>query len=436
MNHELAPSKPEPLALQRFLPFVIAAFLGLAFAVLLPSFSGPDERGHLAYVSALSSGHLPIFPATETADIERGITWQAQHPPLFYLFATPFYKVATWFAPQSGLFAVRLLGVLCFVLTVLVAQKIAECFMSKKAAWLAAMLVATHPVVSYVMSMANNESLAILLSSLCVLSALLANPPKSETLPHETISFETLALETSPLKWNSSGRLTLCILCCGLALWTKLTTIAGVMAAVYIVGLSRESESSWNTFQWRRALLVLCGAVLLWLPWALLMKFSHGKFFPSVAYVPGLEGGPIAIFLFPGDVLKTALANYWEFTAGLFTPFWLLRTYVSGWLMQVGSALFTLWILWTAKKQPWSRFALIGFFMLYLLALNTVLFHFNMTALFVARYTGAATVLFCVVAAQQLAGQIRTHRVLVLGVWSLIAFCNFAFVFWFFLVRR
>lgn len=421
MNSISTASAPKSVTLRRFLPLFLASFWGLAFAVWMPSFSGPDEKGHIAYVSALASGHLPIFPATENADIERGITWQAQHPPLFYVVAAPFYKVATLLAPQSGLLVVRLLGVLCFVLTVLVAQKIAEYFVAEKAAWLAAMLVATHPVVSYVMSMANNESLAILLSSLCVLTALWANP---------------LTCETAASKWKASQRLAICAVCCGLALWTKLTTIAGVMAAVYLVGLSRENVGNWRSFHWRRAFSVLCGAIVLWLPWSLLMKQLHGTFFPSVTWTPGLPGGPLAILLFPQEALSAAAFTYTEFAGGLLAPFWLLHGYVPQAMRYVCSALLLLWILWTAKKYSDLRFALVGFFTLYLLVLNTVYFRFYVTALFAARYTGTATVLFCVVAAQQLSNLPTTHRVLVLGVWSAMAFSNFAFIFWFFLVRR
>jgi hypothetical protein len=49
-------------------PALLALILGLSFAVLMPPFSGPDERGHVVYIAALAEGHLPLVPVTNTAD--------------------------------------------------------------------------------------------------------------------------------------------------------------------------------------------------------------------------------------------------------------------------------------------------------------------------------------------------------------------------------
>ncbi len=408
---------------QRF-PLLIAALVGLSLAALMPQMSGPDEKGHVAYVAAFANGHLPVLPATEIADIDKGITWQAQHPPFFYLVAAPFYKVVTVVAPQSGLLVLRLLCVFFFVCTVFVTRKIAENFVSEKAAWLASLLVAFHPVIAYVSATANNESLAILLSTLCVWTALCANPPRQNG---------------NNVGWGESRKSVIavgvCTLCCGLALLTKLTSIAGITSAVYLVGLSRE-DKGWRHFRWMRAVIVLCGAVLVWLPWGLWMKSLYGAFLPSISYTPGLTGGPLAILLFPSDAAIMAVRSYSEFSAGFLSPFWLLRGYVPEPVMQSCSVVILLWIVWTAKKYPLMRFAPVAFIALYCIVLNTLLFRFYATSLFAARYTGAATVLFCVVVAYQMSSWKPLARAVALGGCSIVAASNFAFIFWFFLLRH
>jgi hypothetical protein len=92
----------------------LACVLGLAGALLLPRYHGPDEKAHVAYVEALISGDLPTLDTPVPRDggaidelplayggsdrlvtfDARGDVWVANHPPLTYLLAAPATAVA------------------------------------------------------------------------------------------------------------------------------------------------------------------------------------------------------------------------------------------------------------------------------------------------------------------------------------------------------
>ncbi|MDQ3815629.1 MAG: glycosyltransferase family 39 protein, partial [Armatimonadota bacterium] len=279
------------------LPVAIAAAFGLCFAVVLPAYSGPDEIGHVAYVAALAQGHLPLAPSQAIADIHTGTTWQAQHPPLFYLLATPFY-LACGQNPTIGLYVLRCLCVAALMVTVWMVHRLATQLLPAPAARPAALFAATHPVLVYVSAMANNEALAVTLAVACVWAATQAHPaPQSR-------------------RW-----LLLTAALGGLGLLTKLTAIAGVIAAAAIVGQGQPLRK-----RVARATLVLAGAIAFWLPWGLWMYHLHGAFIPSPIQRPTFVGGLGALFLYPGDALRVAGITAAEFFIGFIAPYWLSQS--------------------------------------------------------------------------------------------------------------
>jgi hypothetical protein len=195
-------------------PLLVTVLLALAFALILPPFSGPDETGHVAYVSALVQGHLPVVRMGKhtVADISTGTSWQGQHPPLYYLLATPIY-LASGKNPHLGLYLIRLIGIGALAGTLAALRRLAVLLLPPDRAGAAVWLVALHPTVVYVSSMVNNEALAMAFSVACVWAAVESRAPGSEAPRRKRL-------------W-----LLLAALLGGFGLLTKLTAVAGVAAA-------------------------------------------------------------------------------------------------------------------------------------------------------------------------------------------------------------
>ena len=90
----------------------------------LRTFTSPDDVGHISYIIYLSTMHdRPILGSTklektvaencydwdeskeykintEKYDESERLNWIAQHPPLYYFYLLPFYKITTIFSTQ------------------------------------------------------------------------------------------------------------------------------------------------------------------------------------------------------------------------------------------------------------------------------------------------------------------------------------------------
>ena len=81
----------------RSLCLLLAASLALSvgFAVATPFGAAPDESAHLEYVRVLAEEHrLPRLDLPRPRDPAAGdISYDAHHPPLYSLAATPFYPM-------------------------------------------------------------------------------------------------------------------------------------------------------------------------------------------------------------------------------------------------------------------------------------------------------------------------------------------------------
>ena len=396
-------------------PLLLALLLGLACAFLLPPYSGPDENGHVAYVAALAQGHLPIIPDGEIADIARGISWQGQHPPLFYALGAPLHLLSGQNATTS-LYLLRVLNVLLLLLVVWLVYRVAWQLMPPRAACAAAFIVALHPTLVYTSSMVNNEMLAVVFSLLCVHNALRWCDEEDE---------------------NARKRIFLwIILCAGLALWTKLTAIAGVVAAATIVW-NHKAESSVEAkngdYQWRAALMVLVGAVLLWLPWAGVMKTLHGVWVPSPVQRPALVSGFWSLTLSPLGWLL-AFLSIAEMSIGLLVPYWLIAPYaVTYYPMLAIGLLVALWAITIGRRQSQFRFCVVAWWALLLLLIAQSWLRDTRVSLFAARYVPILVALFALPAAEIWHRQTPTRRLLLTIFGLLLSLITFAYIFLFFL---
>jgi 4-amino-4-deoxy-L-arabinose transferase-like glycosyltransferase len=394
-----------------WLPLAIALVLGMAFAVSLPAYSGPDEVGHVAYVAALAHGRLPTIPVGAHADIATGTTWQGQHPPLFYLLATPFYLLAGK-NPLIGLYALRLLGVGALLMTVALIQRLASVLLSPERAVVAASIVALHPTVVYVAAMANNEALSMAFSVACVLAS---------------VNGCDVAKDDDKKRrfW-----LILTVLFGGLGLLTKLTAIAGVAAAATIAGQRRDGRGFVL-----RGLAVFVGAIGIWLPWGLYMHSVHGTFVPSPVQRPLLNDGLWAFALYPGPVFGALAIAVAQYAIGLAVPYWLIAVnpwthnvmLAGGWLIAAGT------IFMSVNHRKW-RFVGVAFTALAGLVLSQMLFRDGETILFLARYTPVVTVFAALMAVGVVSRWAPRVRITTLALWGVLITTTVAYIFYFFLI--
>lgn len=95
---------------RRALAAILALYfvLGGLYLTTVPFGHAPDEAAHLLYVQDLAAGRLPVLRLEERSRFE------AHQPPLAYLWALPFYRVAggggqeSGAAPRSAQYAVRI----------------------------------------------------------------------------------------------------------------------------------------------------------------------------------------------------------------------------------------------------------------------------------------------------------------------------------------
>jgi hypothetical protein len=142
----------------------------------------------------------------------------------------------------------------------------------------------------------------------------------------------------------------LVVLLGGCALLAKLTAVAGVIAAAWLIGGSRpyatNAESSLaaapppadeggHAAHWElapsaarrtRAVIVVAGACGLWLLWGAYMTVTHGNPMPSPFNKPLYSGGPQALLLFPLEALFYAFILTTGLAIGLVLPQWLQQT--------------------------------------------------------------------------------------------------------------
>lgn len=392
-------------------PVGVAAILAAVLALGLPAYSGPDELAHMAYVAALAHGHLPIIPAGDMADIASGTTWQGQHPPLFYLVATPIY-LACGKDPTISLYLLRLLSGAGLLVTIVLIQRIAYALLPRDRAGLAAWIAALHPTVVYVSAMVNNESWAMAFSTACVWAAVKANSIADTDSKRERWWLMAAALFG------------------GLGLLTKLTAIAGVAAAIVILAQRTDRKG-----RLMRALAVGTGAVALWLPWGLTMLKLHGALVPSPIDRPAITGGLMALTFYPREAAAFSFEATAHYAIGLLTPYWLMTPFpflrtpmlAIGWIVVAAT-------LWLARAQRRFLFAIAAFLALLAIVLNHVLFRDGFAVFFLARYTPIATVLMTLPLAAALGRLPRRARMALAVLFAFIAVAGFAYIAYFYTI--
>jgi 4-amino-4-deoxy-L-arabinose transferase-like glycosyltransferase len=263
---------------QTRLTAIVLALMAVAFVkqlvlvVAYPPFQGHDEVAHLGYLGTLANeGRLPTLsdrlPAALEAYSSFTLDWPAlytaNHPPLYYVTSL----LAYWLAGdsyQAQLYAVRLMAVPLFLLTIWLTYLIARLLFPANdlVAIGAPAVVAFQPQLGFEGAIVNNDMLAIALGTLLLYLSLRAI-------------------------WSGlTLRLSLIIgLVCGLGLLTKATLLAllPIVAGVAIWcrwprPFDRVHDGVWRRRTLTRAVAIICPTVALSLPWYLYLRRTYGDF--------------------------------------------------------------------------------------------------------------------------------------------------------------
>lgn len=385
------------------LSLLVAALFSLALALWAPPMAGPDETAHMAYVTSLSRGQMPQIGGKHQADLLTGVTFQAQHPPLFYALAMPLVRVANGnFALANKL--IRCLGVLFFIGTVwlsfLLVRELSE--ESSSIPVHTAFFVATNPHLLFTSSMTNNDGLSIFLGTACLWFT--ARAAKSEKRSH----FLMLA--------GLGG---------GLALLTKATALAAVLGAAVLIWRYKHRSSAKN------AVLSTTLGLLIFSPWLFYMQMRYGTLAPR-QFEPLFAGGLIEALTQPTVSIYGAYIVWGEMWPGVALPLWQMHSlfgdseiyfYIEWFFGLLYGAAF-LWLAWK-QEQQWV--------IVFMLTLFTLIFAQAMlrdkeALLFASRYGPTAGVPLAFVFASFLAKQSALRQKAFLISWSVSAALLYGYI--------
>jgi 4-amino-4-deoxy-L-arabinose transferase-like glycosyltransferase len=234
--------------------------IGVLYAVFTPAWQAPDEPAHYNYVRYLAEkGRFPVlhfgdyphvyleqikaarFPPEMSIDPIRYEFWQ---PPMYYVLATPIYRLF-----QGALVSLRLLSVLLGAGVVMMAYAIALAIRpgDTTLALGAAAFVAFVPMHLTMMASVNNDALAeLILAIVVLLLILLTRRPTGQK-------------QTSP----RTSFLVLIGILLGLGLVTKATVYVAIPLALIALLLSERRPVPLV----QHALALFVPALLIAIPW-------------------------------------------------------------------------------------------------------------------------------------------------------------------------
>ena len=208
---------------------------------------GPDEKEHQLYIESIASGKgIPKPSPEKRSDSEQYVSYQAQHPPLFYAVASLPWKLMMGAAPATRIFAIRWMCLLFGAVTVWFSFCIAKtAFVSDVAGIVCASVVAFTPMFGHMHGNISNEPMAMALVAASLYVGLRA---RQAQVPHLYIIAGILF---------------------GLAMVTRLT--AGIwLPGLLIVSLSRKS---WM----KHGMLLIPGIVLPVFLWMITNQLTLGS---------------------------------------------------------------------------------------------------------------------------------------------------------------
>ena len=270
---------------------------------------GPDEGEHFLYILSLADGGaLPMPDPPHRTSPRQYVTYQAQHPPLFYALAALIYKAASGLPPASLWYLLRALCAVCGAVVIVLAAAAARLGFPQRPffALAAAPAVALLPMFGYMTANLSNEPLEMAFGAAAWLQLV------------------RLARGRTPYTVASGALLGVTL---GLAALTRLTALLWLPAALLILWhCARRGPARGGA----APLLACAGCFLLLLtPWLVYAQVTFGSIGFRSIHRPLLEG-TLSQFVFgPRFSPYLMLTALWD-SATAWCPFWLTQFCLPG----------------------------------------------------------------------------------------------------------
>jgi 4-amino-4-deoxy-L-arabinose transferase-like glycosyltransferase len=128
---------------------------------------GPDEKEHQIYIESFAAGKgIPKPSPDRRTDTSQFVSYQAQHPPLFYAVASIPWKLLSGSDPATRIFAIRWMCLFFGAITIWFSFCITKtAFRSDSAGIVSCAVVAFTPMFGHMHGNISNEPLAMALVS-------------------------------------------------------------------------------------------------------------------------------------------------------------------------------------------------------------------------------------------------------------------------------
>lgn len=265
---------------------------------------GPDESEHFLYVLSVADGRaLPMPDPSHRTSPRQYVTYQAQHPPLFYALAALLYRACAGFPPIAVWYLLRALCAVCGGIVILLTAEATRLSFPDRPlfALAAAPCVAFLPMFGYMTATLSNEPLEMVFGAAAWLQIV------------------RLARGRTPYTVASGVLLGVTL---GLAALTRLTSLLWLPAVLLIGWHCARREAGI-----RKAAPLLAGAgcfLLLLAPWLAYTEMTFGTIaFRSVSR-PLIHGTLSQFLLDPYFTPYLMLTALWD-SSTAWCPFWLAR---------------------------------------------------------------------------------------------------------------
>lgn len=271
---------------------------------------GPDEKEHYLYVLSLAHRREMPAPTPERrTSPEQYVSYQAQHPPLFYVLAAPVYAASQRLSGATIWYVLRGLGAICGLFTIVLTARSARVLFPDRPFVALAIVpaVALLPTFSFMTGTLSNQPLAGALGAWAWLQLVCLARGRAGFTPRAGVKLG----------------LTL-----GLAVMARLTALLWLPAAAVVLLACARREAFNRRFVPLAAFALCLLAVIS--PWFLHNQAAFGSLFIRSENRPMLEANTFWQFLahplFPLVMMMTGL---W-YASTAFQPAWLTQFYVPG----------------------------------------------------------------------------------------------------------
>lgn len=289
---------------------------------------GPDEKEHFLYILSLANrGELPGPDPARRTSPEQYISYQAQHPPLFYGLAALVYRLTVGLGPTAVWYLLRGLCAVCGAGVIVLAARAARVAFPERplVGLVAAPFVAFLPMFGHMTGNLSNEPLAMVFGAWAWLQ--MTRLARADAAP-------------------TTRGLALLGLTLGLAALTRLTALLWLPAAIVVLALlaaRRERRIAPAAL----AAFAACFAVLV-APWFIRNQIVYATPLLRTFDRPLLEGITLGQYLanpeqpiqpkgFPQPIVVTPLSTALWYASTSWFPFWLVQFYLPGFPQAAGA---------------------------------------------------------------------------------------------------